>query len=120
MSRRRGTRAFVALLSVIAAVAVVLSGGCGDEDLVFPGGSGTPTGTTTANATSTPTGTLTATPRATNTTRPTGTPGTTPSGTTTPIVVPTVCSNSGGPCSEPILRCCTGICLPAPLSICLG
>ena len=116
MSRRRGVRALVALLSVVAAVAVVLSGGCGEGDLVFPGGKTTPTGTTTTTtttATATPTGTLTATPRPTN-------PGATPGGTTTPIVVPTVCSKSGGPCSEPLLKCCTGICLPAPLSVCLG
>ena len=110
----RNLRAFLALLCAATAAAVVLAGGCGKDDLVFPGSKGTPTGTGTVTVTDTPTpgGTLTDTPPGTTTP--------TPHTTTTPIVVPTHCSQSGQPCLEPALKCCTGICLPAPLSVCLG
>ena len=114
----RNLRAFLALLCAATAVVVVLAGGCGKDDLVFPGSKGTPTetgtvtGTVTVTDTPTPSGTLTDTPQGTTTP--------TPHTTTTPIVVPTHCSQSGQPCLEPALKCCTGICLPAPLSVCLG
>jgi len=102
------------LCAATAAAIVVAAGGCGEDDLVFPGG--TPPATSTSAVTQT-VGTATPTPTGTRTV--TGTP------TVRGTVVSPTCSQSGQPCFDPVLRCCTGTCpnLPAPfsaLNVCVG